>query len=228
MPKILIIEDDPETAEAVSEGLSAAGHVVEWVDNSLEGLQRLSIYDYELVVLDWNLGEESGLELCKAYRQKGGRVPILMLTGRAELENRVSGLEGGADDYLTKPFAIRELNARVTAVLRRPIANFVSLKRGGLELEPSRGVAIRNGEEIQLRALELAVLEFLMRSPDQFFSANDLLNRVWSSESESTEEAVRKTINRIRQKLDVGDQSYIVSVKNQGYKFALPEDRLSK
>ncbi|CAN5951436.1 unnamed protein product [Sphagnum jensenii] len=135
MPKILVIEDDPETAEVVSEGLSAAGHIVEWVDNAIEGKQRLSLYDYDLVVLDWNLGDESGLELLLEYRNKGGRFPVLMLTGRAELSSRVSGLEGGADDYLPKPFAIKELTARAAAILRRPKTNFVSLQKGGLELD---------------------------------------------------------------------------------------------
>jgi DNA-binding response OmpR family regulator len=173
--------------------------------------------------LDWNLGSESGLELCQEYRKKGGTVPILMLTGRSETASKVMGLSEGADDYLSKPFAVSELNARVNAILRRSRETYISLKLGDLELDPRRSVVIRNNEVIELRPLEAALLEFLMRHPDQFFSSNDLLNRVWSSESDSSEDAVRKTVNRIRQKIDViGKESYISNLKNLGYKIFVP------
>ena len=226
MSKILVIEDDPETAEALVDGLEAGRHVVEWVETRLEGQQRLAIYDYDIVVLDWNLGNESGLDLCREYRQSGGTTPILMLTGNSDVKDRVAGLEHGADDYLTKPFALSELNARITAILRRPKSSYVSEKLGDLEVDATRGLVKRKGEEIPMRSLELAVLGFLIRYPDQYFSSNDLLNRVWSTESESTEDAVRKTINRIRQKLDTPDVTYITNIKNLGYKIAAHGEKL--
>jgi two-component system, OmpR family, manganese sensing response regulator len=221
MPKLLLVEDEPEIAESIVDALESAGHIVEWVPTKSEGSELLFVYNYDLIVLDWNLGSESGLDLCSEYRSKGGHTPILMLTGKSSVADKVAGLEHGADDYLAKPFDVSELNARVNALLRRPKNSYVTEKSGDLEIDARRGVVTRKGEEIPMRNLELAVLSFLMRHPDQHFTSNDLLNRVWSGESESSEEAVRKTINRIRQKIDTEDASYIANVKNLGYRIRI-------
>ena len=145
---------------------------------------------------------------------------MLMLTARVDVADRVEGLEAGADDYLTKPFAMSELVARVNALLRRPVETYATLKLGDLELDSAGGVVFRKGEEIQLRSNEMSVLEFLVRHPEHTFSARELLNRVWPSDSNSSEAAVRKTITRIREKLDANGCSYILSLKNLGYRIS--------
>jgi len=229
MAKILLIEDDPETADSIIDSLELANYIVEWVSTKKEGLERLQIYSYDIAILDWMLAGESGLELCREYRNKGYTTPILMLTSRDEVSDRVAGLEVGADDYLTKPFAMSELQARVRSVLRRSSEKkLVTLSVGALTLDPLRGVAIIGNEEVALRRLEISVLEFLMRHPGTYFTAIELLNQVWSSESESTEDAVRKTITRLREKIDVDGNNYIVSAKNLGYRIADPKNDFVK
>jgi len=229
MAKILLIEDEPEIADSIIDSLELANYIVEWVSTKKEGLERLQIYNYDIAILDWNLAGESGLELCREYRNQGYTTPVLMLTSRAEVSDRVAGLEVGADDYLTKPFAMSELLARVRSVLRRSSEKkLVTLSVGGLTLDPLRGVAIIGTEEVALRRLEISLLEFLIRHPGTYFSAVDLLNQVWSSESESSEEAVRKTINRLREKIDIDGNSYIVSTKKLGYRIADPKNDFVK
>jgi len=143
MAKILLIEDEADTAEAVTDCLQFANYTVEWVDTAPEGLERLFIYDYDLVVLDWNIKAESGLDLCAQYRAGGGVVPILFVTARDAVQDRVAGLDSGADDYLTKPFSMDELLARVAAILRRPrVAKiFDNLQVGSLTLDRKCGLA---------------------------------------------------------------------------------------
>ncbi len=226
MAKILLIEDEADTAEAITDCLEFANYTVEWVDTATEGLQRLFIYDYDLVVLDWNIKAESGLELCADYRRRGGIVPILFVTARDAVQDRVAGLDTGADDYLTKPFSLDELLARVGAILRRPrVAKiFDILQVGNLTLDRKCGLAKVGENEIVLHAKELALLDFFMRNENQFFTAEDLLNKLWSSESDSTEQAVRKCVSRLRQKLDTElEPGYIVNVKNLGYKVTKPD-----
>lgn len=226
MAKILLIEDEADTAEAVTDCLQFANYTVEWVDTAAEGLDRLFIYDYDLVVLDWCIKAESGLDLCAQYRARGGLVPILFVTARDAVQDRVAGLDTGADDYLTKPFSMDELLARVGAILRRPrVAKiFDHLQVGGLTLDRKCGTAKVGEKAIVLHAKELALLDFFMRHENQFFSAEELLNRLWSSESDSTEQAVRKCVGRLRQKLDTElEPGYIVNIKNLGYKVCKPE-----
>jgi DNA-binding response OmpR family regulator len=226
MAKILLIEDEADTAEAITDGLEFANYTVEWVDSAPEGLQRLFIYDYDLVILDWNIKADSGLALCAEYRARGGVVPILFVTARDAVQDRVAGLDTGADDYLTKPFSLDELLARVSAILRRPRSAkiFDVLTVGDLSLDRKCGLAKVGSKEITLHAKELALLEFFMRHENQFFSAEELLNRLWSSESDSTEQAVRKCVGRLRQKLDAElAPGYIVNIKNLGYKVSKPD-----
>jgi DNA-binding response OmpR family regulator len=179
-----------------------------------------------MVILDWNIKAESGLALCGEYRARGGVLPILMVTARDAVQDRVAGLDTGADDYLTKPFSLDELLARVGAILRRPRTAkvFDILKVGELSLDRKRGLARINDKEIILHAKELALLDFFMRHEGQFFTAEELLNRLWSSESDSTEQAVRKCVGRLRQKLDTElAPGYIVNIKNLGYRIGIPD-----
>src|SRR5262249_466480 len=158
---------------------------------------------YDMVVLDVNLPKLSGLDVCKQFRESGGSTPILMLTGKDAIDDKERGLDAGADDYLTKPFHLKELSASVRALLRRP-NTFTGdvLRSGDLILETSTFRVSRDGEDIQLSQQEFALLEFLMRNANQVFSPEALLDRVWKSSSDVSPAAIRTHIKMLRKKLD--------------------------
>jgi DNA-binding response OmpR family regulator len=221
MAKILVVEDDKALCNTVEKWLTFEHHLVEVVDNGAQALENLKFYKYDLVVLDINLPKMSGLEVCKEFRAGGGSTPVLMLTGKDTVEEKEQGLDSGADDYLTKPFHLKELSARVRALLRRP-SNFAGdvLKAGSLSLEPNTFRVQRDGENIQLSQQEFALLEFLMRNANQVFSPEALLDRVWKSSSDVSPAAIRTHIKMLRKKLDKdGEQSYIRNIHGVGYRF---------
>ncbi|MDR3615330.1 MAG: response regulator transcription factor [Candidatus Obscuribacterales bacterium] len=223
MLKILVVEDDPDTGETIQEGLERAGHQVEWVETKAEGQQKLASNPYDMIVLDWNLGRESGLDLCAEYRSQGGRTPILMLTGKSSVNDKVAGLDHGADDYLVKPFSVSELNARIAAILRkRKPTNYILEKFGDLELDYPRKLVIRKGEEIALPTQELAVLGLLMRNADKHFTSAELLKKLWSAGPESNEQAVQATIASLRKLIDTSSFSYVSYDSQLGYRIASP------
>ncbi|MBS1998647.1 MAG: response regulator transcription factor [Cyanobacteria bacterium SZAS LIN-2] len=219
MAKILIIEDETQLANIVRRWLLKDGHVVEVVNNGADGMQRLRFDRYDLVVLDWNLPEVEGIDILKDFRARGGNTSILMLTGRRNVEERVHGLETGADDYLPKPFDGKELMARIRALLKRPqIIVSTVLKAADIELDTKTHTARRAGELLDLLPKEFALLEFLMRHPNQFFEPSLLLEHVWPSESDSTTEALTSCVKRLRKKIDrEGENSVIRNVRGAGY-----------
>lgn len=221
MAKILIVEDDKDLALILSDSLSAQNHLVEVTHDGTDGKERLLFYQFDLVILDWDLPGISGVEICKEFRGRGGNTPILMLTGKGTTPEKEAGLDAGTDDYLTKPFDIKELQARVRALLRRPTGYTTSvLKAGNVELNPSTFRVTRDGQEVRLLPKEFALLEFLMRHKGQIFSAEAILNRVWSSESDATPESLRTCLKRLRQKIDLPEQekSVIETVHGAGYR----------
>jgi DNA-binding response OmpR family regulator len=220
MAKILIVEDDRDLSSLVSDKLAAQHHLVEQAFEGKDGEERLRFYKYDLLILDWDLPQISGVEICRQFRQHGGVTPILMLTGKGATSDKEAGLDAGADDYLTKPFAMEELAARVRALLRRPVGYAPTLLSArNVELDPVAFKVMRDGKEIKLLPKEFALLEFLMRHKDQVFSAEAIIDRVWKSESDSTNESVRTTVKRLRQKIDVeGKPSLISNVFGVGYK----------
>lgn len=221
MAKILIVEDEPDLAEPVRAYLTHEHHLVEVVADGNEALERLRFYKYDLIVMDWMLPGMHGVEVCKHFRASGGTTPILMLTSRKQVNDKITGLDSGADDYLTKPFDVQEIAARVRALLRRPQAVSSNvLTARNLVLESSTFRVTRNGEDVSLLPKEFALLEFFMRHPNQVFSAEALLDRVWSSESEASPETIRTYIKRLRQKIDIkGEKNSIIStVHGVGYK----------
>jgi DNA-binding response OmpR family regulator len=220
MAKILVVEDDRELSALIVDWLTGEKHVPEPVYEGTEGLERLKFYKYDAAILDWELPGLPGPEICRQYRDSGGHTPIIMLTGKKELEDKTTGLDSGADDYLTKPFQMPELSARLRALLRRSgreVSRNV-LSAGHIELDPVSRKVTSNGTEISLQPKEYSLLEFLLRHPNQPFSAEAILDRVWSSESDASPDTVRLQIMRIRNKIDVdGKESMIRTIHRVGY-----------
>jgi len=220
LAKILYVDDDEEIAERVQEWLATEGHTVELATNGEDGLQMLTGFQYDVILLDWNLPDMSGLDICGQYRRSGGGSWIIFLTGNSAIKYKEAGLDAGADDFLTKPFDIRELSARVRSALRR--ANTVyqaELKIGNLVLNTAKRTAsVDGGDELHLMPKEAAVLEFLMRHPNKVFGAKALLDAVWPSDSEVSEGTVRTFIKNMRRKLDAaGKPDFIKTVPSLGY-----------
>ncbi len=220
--KILVVEDDLALAATLLELLESDGHRVEVVHNGSEGLDLLKFSGFDLALLDWQLPGLAGPEICSQYRRYGGKAPILMLTQKSAISDKEQGLDSGADDYLAKPFSVRELAARVRALLRRS-TTFVdsSLGIGKISLDCGRSVISVDGRVINLVPRELSVMEFLLRNTGTYISSDRLISHIWKSDTEVTGEALRMCINRIRKKIDQpGAPSIIDSVKGLGYRIA--------
>lgn len=221
MTKILVVEDDDLISESVVEMLEKEHFTVESVADGADGWERLESLDYDLVILDWNLPSLAGIDILSRFRAKGKKTPVLMFTANSSTNNKVTGLETGADDYLAKPFEMIELRARVRALLRRPCEYTGEVITGGsIILQIADFKCYREAEEIKLHPKEFELLEFLMRNKGRVFSVEELLDRLWSCDSDSSIEAVRKCITRLRSKIDVpGKPSIVTTVIGRGYKF---------
>lgn len=220
MTKILLVEDDELVSESVLDLLSAEHFTVEAVSDGLDAWHRLDALVYDLVILDWNLPSMEGVEVLSRLRKKGNSTPVIMLTANSGVDSRITGLDTGADDYLAKPFDLRELLSRIRALLRRP-QDYKDevVENGDLKLNIREFKCFRNGAEITLHPKEFALLEHLIRNKGRIFSVEELLDRLWSCDSDSSVEAVRKCITRLRQKIDVsGKPSYVTTVVGRGYK----------
>jgi signal transduction histidine kinase len=194
MAKLLLVEDDSNTVDFVSEWLAQDHYVLEVVKDGADALHRLLTCEYDLILLDWDLPNLSGFEVCRQYRQQGGMTPIIMLTGHGTITDKEAGLDVGADDYLTKPFNLKELSARIRAHLRRASSQTSNvLKMNGLELDAVNYRLSKNGAEIHLLPKEFALLEFLLRNPDKVFSGDALMQRIWQSESDASNSALRQS-----------------------------------
>lgn len=221
MPKILVVEDERALSDVVVDYLSAQNYEVDLVEDGKEALDRLKFYSYDLVVLDWQLPNMEGPDICRSFRSAGGATPVIMLTGKREVDDKEVGLDAGADDYLTKPFHMKELAARVRALLRRP-AQVISkdLKARDISLDPATHKVMKGEKVLDILPKEFALLEFLMRHPNQVFSAEALIDRVWPTDSDSSPGAIRTYVNRLRNKIDSeGEASMIATVHGIGYRF---------
>lgn len=179
--------------------LSGEHHEVEIASTGSKGWEKLTHIPYEVLILDWQLPEIEGIELLRRHRSAGGLTPILMLTRKDSIDEKETGFRSGCDDYLTKPFEMRELAARVQALLRRSLsAGTDELIAGDLRLDLRAHTAFKGDSELQLLPKEFALLAFFMRNPNLVFSAQALLDRVWNSEAEVSEEAVSICIRRLR------------------------------
>jgi len=220
MSKILLVEDDDDLIGRIVQWLGFEHHTVETVKDGDDALDRMRFYDYDIVILDWGLPKLSGLEVCRTYRSSGGKTPILMLTGKNEVLEKEAGLDSGADDYLTKPFHLKELSARIRAILRRPYTfTGTVLQVGKIRLDPANHRVTRDEMEVQLHPKEFSLLEFFMRHPNEVFSPEALLSRVWSSESEASVDTVYTTIKTLRRKISPeAPTSFISNIPKLGYR----------
>ncbi|MBS1956513.1 MAG: response regulator transcription factor [Cyanobacteria bacterium SZAS-4] len=225
MAKILVVEDDKELVEVLQDWLVGEHHIVDVVHDGKEGAERLRMYDYDVAILDWELPGMHGPSIVKEYRDGGGTIPLLMLTGKTNYTDKEQGLDSGADDYLTKPFHPRELSARLRALLRRSGANRTAtvLTAGDLSLDPQAFKVTKGDNEIPFLPREFALLEFFMRHPNEVFGPEAILNHVWSSESDASPDTVRVHITRLRSKIDTpGEKSLIHTIHRVGYRFEPP------
>ncbi len=221
MAKILLVDDDDELLSVVSESLTKDGHKIELCYSKAEATEMLADNQFDLLVFDVTLPDGSGFDLCKDYRAKGGITPILMLTGKSDERDKELGLDLGADDYLTKPFGLRELAARIRALLRRPAvmaAEVVHLNN--LKIDLANRKLFRNDQEVRLQPLDFSLLEFFIKHPNQVLSQETILSRVWNSYTESGVEALRAAVKRIRKEIDQeGCESLIETIHKVGYAF---------
>jgi DNA-binding response OmpR family regulator len=224
MLRILLVEDDTELAKQLVSWLTMERHAVEHVSNGRDALEYIEQRSYDIIVLDWQLPDVTGIDILKRYRASGGPSHIIMLTGRINLADKERGLDCGADDYLTKPFHPRELSARLRALSRRPstIVN-EQLRVGDILLHTGKYTVTKNGQKVNLLPLEFALLEFLMRNAGRVYSAEALLERVWPVNSETSTDAVRTVIKTLRKKItDEGEEPAIRTVHGVGYKIEQP------
>jgi two-component system, OmpR family, response regulator len=218
--KILLIEDDGEMAEGVTHALRAHGHEVDTSADGREGAARARAGNYGALIVDRMLPGQDGLSLVKALRADGIRTPILFLTTMGGIDDRVEGLEGGADDYLTKPFAAPELLARVNAITRRSDAHGEAtvLKAVGLEMDLIRRTVSREGRPVTLQPQEFRLLEYLMRNADRVVTRAMLLEHVWDLHFDPRTNIVETHISRLRAKLDCGLGGEIIrTIRGAGY-----------
>ena len=219
--KLLLIEDDRALVTAVARGLRGAGFAVDTAGSAAECLGMLRSGDYDVLVLDLGLPDVDGLTLLRQLREREHPTPVLILTARAEISDRVAGLDAGADDYLQKPFAFPELLARLRALMRRgvPIAPTI-LRVGDVELDPARFEVRRRGQSLVLTAKEFAILEYFMRHPGELITRTMLIEGCWDSSYEGLSNLVDVHIGRLRRKLDLpGAPTLLHTVRGAGFLF---------
>jgi DNA-binding response OmpR family regulator len=220
MPKkVLLVEDDPNLSDAIQEGLRDEGIESDVVNNVQDALSAIRIQRPDVVILDLMLGTESGMDVLKAVRSNRDQTPILILSALGSTEHRIQGLHAGADDYLVKPFEIKELHARLVALARRsqrlegPLLTFGPLR---LELTTSR--AFRDGKELNLSPTEISLLELFIRHENHVLSRKMLYHQLWDTNWESETNVIEVHINRLRSKVDKGfTQPLIHTVRGRGY-----------
>ncbi len=224
--RLLIVEDEQGLAEAVQIGLAREGYATDLAASRAEAEAKLAVTPYDLLLLDLTLPDGNGLELAAAVRSgevdcvAGAETRILMLTARGSLSDRVRGLDSGADDYLVKPFAFRELTARIRALLRREVsASSAELRWGDLTLDTARQLAHRGERELSLTLKEFAVLRYLMTRPEHVVSSEELLEHVWDENADPFTQTVRVTVGTLRRKLTLEqEEPMLETVIGRGYR----------
>lgn len=217
--RILVIEDEKDLANAIAKGLRKQGYAVDVAYDGEEALFMVDVNDYDLLVLDLNLPKVDGVEVCRQVRTSGTSIGILMLTARSGLDDRIKGLDYGADDYLVKPFHFLELLARVRAILRRKSEQRHTILRvGDLVLDPNTLKGYFKDSIVNFTVKEFSILEYLMRNVGRIVSQEEILEHVWGEDSNFLTQAIKVHINNIRKKLkSVNANDIISTVKGRGY-----------
>jgi DNA-binding response OmpR family regulator len=223
MYKILIVEDEPNMRMGIKDNLEFEGYQVDVADNGSDGLNKIRTNKYNLVLLDVMLPQMSGFDVCKTVRQEGTKVPIILLTAKGEEIDKILGLELGADDYVTKPFSLRELLARIKAVLRRGEGTNVDhseVKIGKLKVDFSGYKASENKNPVQLSHKEFELLHYLWSKKNSTVSRDELLSNIWGYDENPTTRTVDNFILKLRQKIesDPNHPQIILTVHGLGYK----------
>ena len=223
--RILLVEDDPAQLKPLHTVLSQAGYVVDGVEDGEMAQWLLSQKEYDLLILDWMLPEMSGLSLCRQYRQAGKTAPVLILTAKDAIPDRVTGLDAGADDYLVKPTDMVELLARVRALGRRsPVWQGDTLCVADLQLHLTKLMVERGQATVQLSNQEFQLLEYLMRHPRQILTRDQIEQALWEWGTEPESNAITTLVRRLRQRLQVvGAADWIETVYGRGYSINPPE-----
>ncbi len=222
--KILIVEDEHKIANAIKRGLEQAMFSADNAYTGTEGYDLATEESYDAIILDLMLPEMDGIQICKKLREKNNHTPILMLTAKSNLEDKVEGLNCGADDYLTKPFAFEELLARLQAILRRP-KNITepNLTCGNLNLNPTTFKVTRDEKEASLSRKEFSLLEYMLRNKDKVLTKNQIISHVWDYDTDILPNTVEQFIGYLRSKIDKPfkkDEPLIQTVRGFGYKIS--------
>jgi DNA-binding response OmpR family regulator len=223
--RVLLIEDDRKAAKLLAKGFQEEGFVVDVAQTGEAGEEQAAVNEYDVIVLDWLLPGKDGLAVCRALRARDLSTPILMLTARDSLADRVNGLSTGADDYLTKPFAFAELLARIRALLRRSrLARPAVLRVTDLALDPATRRVTRGGARIGLTSKEYTILEVLMQNAGENVSRTRLVERVWDEASEVLDNLVDVHVSHLRKKIDHGPGPALIhTVRGFGYRLGLAD-----
>jgi two-component system response regulator MprA len=216
--RILVVDDEPAVRTSLQRALSLEGYDVELAVDGAEALDRLAAAPPDAVVLDVGLPRLDGLEVCRRMRQAGDRTPVLMLTARDAIDDRVEGLDAGADDYLVKPFALRELRARLRALLRRVDRGTEALRYGDLALNPEAHEVYRGTRRVDLSRTEFTLLELFMRHPRQVLTRTQIFESVWGYDFGATSNALGVYIGYVRRKTEAaGEPRLLHTVRGVGY-----------
>ena len=217
--RILLVEDEPRMADVIAKGLRENSYAVDMAADGDDALYQASVNDYDLIVLDVLLPKRDGFEVCRALRARADSTPVLMLTARATVDDRITGFDAGADDYLTKPFSFRELLARIRALLRRDSQRRPDLfQLADLVLDSASHRVTRAAREIELTAKEYALLEFLARRAGQLVSRTDIAAHVWDDSFDPFSNTIEVYMNRLRKKIDDEHAVKLLHTRrNEGY-----------
>jgi DNA-binding response OmpR family regulator len=217
--RILLIEDDKRLAKFMGKGLTEEQYSVDMVHDGMDGVLWATTYDYDLIVLDIMLPKKDGITVCKEIRNKGVESQVIMLTARDSVDDKIKGLDAGADDYLAKPFSFDELLARIRALFRRMQKNkHPVLQAADLILDPVSHTVTRQGREILLTGKEYALLEYLMRNRDKVVTETNIIEHVWNTQIESHTNVINVYIHYLRNKIEKGfDTKLIHTIRSVGY-----------
>jgi OmpR-family two-component system manganese-sensing response regulator len=229
--RILVVDDEIELTGPLSRVLSREGYSVDAAYDGTSGSQLAQTSNYDLMILDWMLPGKTGLEICQELRSRGITTPVLFLTAKDTLDDRVEGLDAGADDYLVKPFELRELLARVRALLRRPASQIpgtpaVRLTVADLELDPENQVAFRQGRVIELSQKESQLLQYFMENTGKLLTHTQIMQYLWQDDEQPSSNVIAALVRLLRRKIELtGETQLIHSVYGKGYRFGVSNEQ---